>query len=195
MLENGFDDEYPVVRFIKPKLNPQDIKDKLLPLYDRGIVSKDTLATENGYDIEDEHERRKSEQQSGLEKDMAPPEVPFSKKQGDGGSSPNPQTKEIDNKSKKINPKIEVDQKTKLVTKRLKGSTNDALEYFVDLFNNYEDIIQNTFNDIMLDYLQGEDFMNINRDQFESIVKAYNTLTKEECLKTIYEILGDNYGS
>jgi hypothetical protein len=134
MIENGFDNEKPKIRFIKPKINKEDLRNIVLALYDRGLISKETVLEESSYDIESEVNRRKEEKSTSIDKILERPEVPFSPKPG--GTTPNPQTLKPMVKKNKDNTKtkLDVNQKTKKPTKRLEGNTQDLIgELLIDI--------------------------------------------------------------
>lgn len=131
MDENGLSKEKPKVRFIKPKINKEDVKNIILAYYDRGLLSKESALEEIGVSIEEEIIRREQEKANKVDKILERPEVPFSPKAGGKpGGTPNPQTiNSPKKKSTKKETKItNVNQKTKKASPRIDGSEENLEE-------------------------------------------------------------------
>jgi len=78
--DNGFF-TYPTVRFDKLSLREDAyVKNVILALYDRGLLSAETVLTDTGYKVDVEAERKKDEKKE-LKDLFVPPQLPFSGKQ------------------------------------------------------------------------------------------------------------------
>jgi hypothetical protein len=128
LVSNGFKNEDVTVKFIKPKINKEDLSTVVLAFYDRGLISKETAIEEAGYEAVEQHGLRESEKKSGRDDVMIPPDLPFTA-QNTGKDEDQPEDKK-DDKSKKDTDVNEVDQDTKKVTPRLEGTTKDRVVAF-----------------------------------------------------------------
>ena len=186
MKENGFSKEKPKVRFIKPKINKEDIQNIVLAYYDRGLISKESALEQIGVSIDEEVTKREREKSEKIDKILQRPEVPFAPKPG---GTPNPQT--INTPKKKTNQKdtkiTKVNQKTKKVSPRIDGSENelnlDELSYgermsiFIESLTGPSNEIQDKEKAVKDVCVAAESINSINRDAFE-----------EYFGKTLYEV-------
>jgi hypothetical protein len=79
MIENGFEEEYPRYVWSNTKLrNEEKIKDLVMKLYDRGLLSVKTSIQEAGYDFETEKEYRDDEIKEKLSEIFTVRQLPFS---------------------------------------------------------------------------------------------------------------------
>lgn len=114
MVENGFEDEYPKYIWANTKLrNEEKVKDLVMKLYDRGILSIKTSIQEAGYDFEKEKGYREQEVREALEKIFSVRQLPFSSpnlgKDADDGEGGEEKDKNS-GKKKKTKVKVEVEK-------------------------------------------------------------------------------------
>jgi hypothetical protein len=112
---NNLPAEEPVVRFAKQTLKSDDIKNVILTLYDRGLLSRETALEEVGYDVESMVRQLKEEQRLGYDELFVPPELPFTKR-----------TKRTDNTRTKttVNDKV-----TKVIKKAISELQSNFVSY------------------------------------------------------------------
>jgi hypothetical protein len=142
MIENGFKDIKPKIRYIKPKVDKTYVRDIILALYDRGLLSKETTLEEAGYNSEEQCDIR-SEEKKKIDDILLRPEVPFAAPLPGKGTpkvpgTPNPQMKQ-NTVTKKENKVTEINKQKKKVTPRLEGSEKEQIynmvEFIVDHSN------------------------------------------------------------
>jgi len=79
MIENGFINEYPVYEWADTKLKNEDkVKDLVMKLYDRGLLSVKTAIQKAGYNYEDEKLYREEEVRDKVEEIFSVRQLPFS---------------------------------------------------------------------------------------------------------------------
>ena len=198
--ENDFTDKKVKIRFIKPRINKDDVRNIVLALYDRGLLSKETTLEEANYMLDSEAERRKTEKEEELDDIMMRPATPFS---ANPSKNPNPQTNSpnLDDKTnvKKQTKDTEVNKKEVKVTPRLEGNTSDKMievynylmnsvdfplekEYFdnalSNVFDNIEDadiVFGSSFDEILKlnEYIFNEQGVQITKNYIETKIKNY----------------------
>lgn len=133
MEENGFEDIEPTIRYTKAKINIEDIRNIVLALYDKGLISKETTLEESGYSIKTEIDRRDKEKKEGVDDKMMRPDVAFSPAPGVPGVK-GPAKKKVekpknglqDNK-RKITKTTEQNNKIKKPSPRIQGNARDRV--------------------------------------------------------------------
>ena len=111
MLQTGFDNEFPVVNWSNLKLrNERHVKEFIMGMFDRGLLSVKTSIQEAGFDYDQQLQYRKDEKRDKIEEIFTKPDLPF--------SSPS----NVNNKKKPADP-----EKDQTVEKkgRPKGSKRD----------------------------------------------------------------------
>lgn len=180
--ENGYKDEKPRIRYYKPGANKEDIKNIILALYDRGLLSSTTTLEEAGFNSDEESERRKEEKDTGKDDMLKVRELPYSPK-------PNPQTntQSPDKTNKKKPTKIsEVNNKGKKVTPRLEGMIKEiALEAMYQ--NDFDktktmDVIKENSTELM-NLVIAETNTEISEEEFHT--KVHNILYNKEVTNAI----------
>lgn len=76
--DNNILGEEPIVRMVVSRLRKEDVKNQILNLYDRGLLSIETSVEETGYDFDAETERRKREKANKTAELFVRPNIPFS---------------------------------------------------------------------------------------------------------------------
>lgn len=195
MIENGFNDIKPKIRYIKPKVDKTYIRDVVLALYDRGLLSKEYTLEEAGYN-RDEQVKIRNDESNKIDDILTRPDVPYAPPANEIDNNknkigtPNPQMnqKPTDKKNSKI---TETNKNRKKVTPRLDGSTKEnisnLIEFIIDNSEHVDEIKSTILNLSNLNVF-GKNFdiataLNIklsNIDELVSYLSQINTNSKEE---------------
>jgi len=126
---NNLPEEEPTVSFTRQTIRPEDIKNAVMIMYDRGLLSKEATLEELGYDIEGMAKQLKDEAQKYQDL-FVPPALPFTSKTTD--KEPDKDDTEPEEDKTTIN-----DKTKKTIIDKTKARVKEVVQ---NRFNEYLDI-------------------------------------------------------
>jgi SPP1 gp7 family putative phage head morphogenesis protein len=184
---------YPKVRFDKTQLRQETyVRQILSPLYDRGLLSAETILTEAGFNYQSELERKKRYMDDNLQQYFIPPALPYT------GKTPNPlqhQGREPGNPSQDYQRDIvntpdsgpknirKPDQATKAVK-----DINEVLDAYIDKYNkNFLEIYDGVWDDLVTIYNNEGDSWEEKQKKIARVFEAF----KETAFDKTFNIMSE----
>jgi len=192
--ENGFTDENPIVRMPSSKIKQQDIRNQILSLWDRGLLSLQTAIEEAGYDFDAELHKRKEEHKEQLADVFVRPDLPFS----------SPSGKPAERKTIEKESKIEKEQTKQETIKEKSTGDYKTLFQLVDELkadhysqikndpSNYKTIFENFVSSLINILHQAGYFEHEYEDLYyidDPSEPSYAERQMDEVIKTFYKII------
>lgn len=181
----------PTVSYVKPVINKEDIRNVLLALYDRGLISRKTVIHGSSFDYGFERSQIEEEQKSNDDEIFKIPPQPNQGLQGANPQDPNDNT-DSENPKKDNKPKdskTEVNQKTKLPTKRLQGNMRDKIQSIIEpCFNEgTSEIIKQKLYSLanIFDFNEIKDTVGMNSNEYKLMLSNCLAKTNDDpdCFK------------
>lgn len=117
-IQNGYTKEFPKIRWARMSLRDDDaVKNVVLSMYDRGLIPKQAVISEFGYDYEYFRSRRQEEKENGDDEIFAIPNMPFSTPGGNDEEDDKKDDKDENKDEKKSDPTSE-DGRPPITTKK-----------------------------------------------------------------------------